>query len=124
MREKGIKRVIVLSSSGVDEDDYMPWIYTSLVRSYVMKYILTWRVRKRFWKRRKISTGPLFVSPIFVRAQDALHPRRPRHDPEQLERLLMLEVRRRRAGGKEVDQTHACNCLQVVGSHTSGDMKS
>jgi putative NADH-flavin reductase len=37
MRECGIKRLIVLSSSGVDEEyNHYPWVYTNIVRRYIM----------------------------------------------------------------------------------------
>jgi putative NADH-flavin reductase len=37
MRECGIKRVIVLSSGGVDEEYHqLPWIYSNIIRRYIM----------------------------------------------------------------------------------------
>lgn len=36
MREQGVKRVIVLSSGGVEEEDAAPTIYNSFVRRYLM----------------------------------------------------------------------------------------
>lgn len=36
MRELGLKRIVVLSSSGVDEEDAAPWFYNALLRRYIM----------------------------------------------------------------------------------------
>lgn len=36
MRATGVKRLIVLSSGGVDEEDAAPWFYNALIRRYLM----------------------------------------------------------------------------------------
>lgn len=36
MRNQGLKRLIVCSSGGVEEDDKAPWVYTTLIRRVVM----------------------------------------------------------------------------------------
>lgn len=36
MRQLGVKRLIVLSSSGVDEEENTPWFYNAVIRRYLM----------------------------------------------------------------------------------------
>lgn len=36
MREVGLKRIVVLSSSGVDEEEAAPWFYNALLRRFIM----------------------------------------------------------------------------------------
>ena len=40
MRKEGVKRIIALSSGGVQEDEGAPWVYNSIIRRYTMNTYL------------------------------------------------------------------------------------
>lgn len=40
MRECSVKRIIVLSSGGVEEEDKAPWFYNNIIRRYIMNTYL------------------------------------------------------------------------------------